>query len=166
MQRFFRSNPRRGLQLTLGVLLMASASGVMATLGSAPSTVASTPTLVFSAKKLAATATGRSGTFTLSESQFESGTLVREYVTPAGQVFALAWRGPVLPDLSAYLGGYFNAFKVEAQQARTKGIRGSPVHFEGDGFVMRSGGRMRNFSGYAYVPTLVPAGVNINDVLQ
>lgn len=166
MQRFFRSNPRRGLQLTLGALLMASASGVMATLGSAPSAVASTPTLVSSARKLAATPTGRTGTYTLSESQFDSGTLVREYVTPAGQVFALAWRGPVLPDLSAFLGDYFRAFKVEAQQVREKGIRGSPVFIEGDGLVMRSSGRMRNFFGYAYVPTLVPAGVNIHDVLQ
>ena len=34
-----------------------------------------------------------------------------------------------------------------------------------DGLVLRSNGRMRQFFGYAYAPALVPAGLNIQDVL-
>lgn len=103
--------------------------------------------------------------YTLHEVQLENGTTVLEYATPAGLVFAVAWRGPVLPDLSALLGGYFNTFKRETEQARMMGKRGAPVNIERDDLVVRSSGRMRNFFGHAYAPALVPAGVNIKDVL-
>jgi hypothetical protein len=104
--------------------------------------------------------------YTRHEVQLENGTTVREFVTPEGLVFAVAWRGPVLPDLQALLGNYFKTFKAETEQARTMGRRGSPVSIERDGLIIRSSGRMRNFFGYAYAPSLVPAGVNISDVLQ
>ena len=35
---------------------------------------------------------------------------------PAGVVFAVSWRGPVLPDLNALLGGYFKAFQEDLAQ--------------------------------------------------
>ncbi|WP_293603127.1 DUF2844 domain-containing protein [Polaromonas sp. UBA4122] len=154
--------------LLLGIVLAASAGEAVATLGQAPSTppVASPSTPVAGARMLAATPTARSSLYTLHEVQLENGTIVREYATPAGQVFAVAWRGPVLPDLSALLGDYFNTFKAETDQARMTGRRGSPVNIERNGLVVRSNGRMRNFFGHAYAPDLIPAGVNIKDVLQ
>jgi Protein of unknown function (DUF2844) len=33
------------------------------------------------------------------------GTVVREYVSPAGLVFGLAWQGPTVPDMTQLLGG-------------------------------------------------------------
>lgn len=154
--------------LLLGIVLAASAGEAVATLGQAPSTLpaSSTSTPAVGARMLAATPTARSSLYTLHEVQLENGTTVREYATPAGQVFAVAWRGPVLPDLSALLGGYFNTFKAETDQARMRDSRGSPVNIERDGLVVRSNGRMRNFFGHAYAPDLVPTGVNIKDVLQ
>jgi len=154
--------------LLLGLVLAASAGEATATLGQAPSTLpaSSTSTPAVGARMLAATPTARSSLYTLHEVQLENGTTVREYATPAGQVFAVAWRGPVLPDLSALLGGYFNTFKAETDQARMTGRRGSPVNIERNGLVVRSNGRMRNFFGHAYAPDLVPTGVNIKDVLQ
>ncbi len=91
---------------------------------------------------------------------------MQEYATPAGLVFAVSWRGPVLPDLSLLLGEFFSGYKLETDQARALGKRGPPVNVISNKLVVRSGGRMRSFSGYAYVPELIPAGVNINDVLQ
>ncbi len=154
--------------LLLGLLLAASAGGVMAALGKAPSTrpAASTSTPAAGARMSAATPAPRSSLYTLHEVQLENGTSVREYATPAGLVFAVAWRGPVLPDLRALLGDYFSTFKLETDQARLAGRRGSPVNIERAGLVVRSNGRMRNFFGHAYAPDLVPAGVDIQDVLQ
>jgi hypothetical protein len=96
----------------------------------------------------------------------ETGTTVREFVTPVGAVFAATWRGPVLPDLGGLLGDYFKIFKAETDQIRTLGKRGSPVSIQRSDLVVSSSGRMRNFFGYAYAPALIPTGVNINDLLQ
>lgn len=154
----------------LGLMGVVSAGDAAATLGQGRSTLpaASVASSASSARMSAAASTARpsSNLYTSHESALENGTAVWEYATPAGLVFALAWRGPVLPDLNTLLGSYFKAFKVEAAQTRALGGRGSPINMERDGLVLRSGGRMRNFFGYAYVPALVPAGVDIKDVLQ
>src|ERR1700722_19006066 len=34
-------------------------------------------------------------------------TVVDEYVSPAGTVFAVAWHGPFVPDMQQILGSYF-----------------------------------------------------------
>jgi Protein of unknown function (DUF2844) len=110
--------------------------------------------------------TARPGAYTVHESVLDSGTTVTELATPAGVVFAVTWRGPVLPDLNVLLGDYFQAFRAEAQQARAAGRRGSPVTLDSAALVIRSSGRMRNFFGSAYAPGLVPADVNVKDALQ
>lgn len=154
--------------LLLGLVLAGSVGEGVAALGKAPSTLpaASSASPAPGARLLAATPTVRTSLYTLHEVQLENGTTIREYATPAGLVFAISWRGPVLPDLSTLLGDYFNTFKAETEQARMTGRRGSPVNMERDGLIVRSNGRMRNFFGHAYAPGLIPAGVNIKDVLQ
>ena len=102
----------------------------------------------------------------MSETLLDSGTTVREYAASAGPVFAISWSGPVLPELGTLMGDYFSTFTLEAGRARAQGRRGSPFVMDRDGLVVRSGGRMGSFSGYAYAPGLVPANVNINDVVQ
>ncbi|MBC7620502.1 MAG: DUF2844 domain-containing protein [Candidatus Saccharibacteria bacterium] len=104
--------------------------------------------------------------YTVHEAQLETGTVVREYASASGQVFAVTWRGPVLPDLNQWLGGYFGAFKQGADQLRLSGRRGAPINLVQEGLVVQSNGRMRNFFGHAYVPALVPPSLEINDVLQ
>jgi hypothetical protein len=140
----------------------------MATLGQAPSTLpaASVAAPATAARKLAAAPNTSSSFYTTHETLLENGTSVREFATPAGVVFAVAWRGPVLPDLGALLGDYFKTFKAETEQARALGKRGSPVTIQRSDLVVSSGGRMRNFFGYAYAPALIPTGFNIKDVLQ
>jgi hypothetical protein len=71
-----------------------------------------------------------------------------------------------LPHLDVLLGVYFNTFRLETEQARLLGRRGAPLDMTRDGLVVRSNGRMRNFFGHAYAIDLVPAGLNIKDVLQ
>jgi hypothetical protein len=167
MSRFQRLNMNQ--LLLCGLFLLTSASQAFATLGQTPSQSIATnlsPTQTPSNKRMAFAPVVASGLYTLHESQLENGTTVREFETPGGVVFAVAWLGPVLPDLSDLLGNYFDAFKLEVAQARASGRRGAPIHILRDDLVVKSNGRMRHFFGHAYAPKLVPAGVNINDVLQ
>ncbi|MDP3617683.1 MAG: DUF2844 domain-containing protein, partial [Rhodoferax sp.] len=97
MQQFFRNDLIR--VVLLGLALLASAREADATLGQAPGT--STATAAPAARRLAGTPTAQSSRYLLHETLLQNGTNVREYATPAGVVFAVTWRGPVLPDLSA-----------------------------------------------------------------
>ncbi|WP_394756943.1 DUF2844 domain-containing protein [Rhodoferax sp.] len=155
-------------RLLLGLLLAISAGAATATLGQSPSVsgAAAASSAVPAAKMQAVKPVAPSSLYTLHEVQLENGTSVREYATPEGIVFAVSWQGPVLPDLSALLGTYFNTFKLEAERVRAAGRRGGPVSMEHADLVMQSSGRMRNFFGHAYAPSLIPVGVKIKDVLQ
>lgn len=155
--------------LIAGLLLLGN-SAVMATLGNAPSNppspssanAASPPV----AKMLAAKPSVPSGLYTQHETELENGTSIREFSNLSGVVFAVVWRGPVLPDLSALLGDYFSTFKLETERARQSGKHSSSIAMDSAGLILSSKGRMRNFFGYAYAPSLIPPGVNINNVLQ
>lgn len=149
----------------LGLVLAVSAGGVSASLGQARAALAPTSDAAPGARSLSATPTAAASRYTRHGTELESGTTVYEYARPDGLVFAVTWRGPVLPDLPVLLGGYFKTFKSDTEQARLRGKRGSPVNIERADLIVRSNGRMRGFFGYAYVPSLVPAGVNIQDVL-
>jgi hypothetical protein len=102
--------------------------------------------------------------FTVNQTTLSSGTVVREYVSQAGIVFGIAWSGPRMPDLPSLLGSYFPQYVsgVEALRAQHPG-RG-PVNVEGSGLVVRSGGHMGLFSGQAWLPQALPAGVSGNDI--
>jgi hypothetical protein len=90
---------------------------------------------------------------------------VREFVNAQQQVFAVVWAGPVLPDLAVFFGDHFTAYQQAVQQKRAAGQRGGVVHARKPELVMLSRGRMGNFEGYAYIPTLVPHGVDIQTLL-
>ena len=154
--------------LLISGVLTVNAGTTWAALGQKPSlpTASSAPSSSPNAKQLATAPTVQSGLYTRHEVQLDSGTTVWEFATPAGVVFAVQWRGPVLPDLSSLLGDYFKTFHQETAQARTLGRHGSPGNIEGPDLVVRSNGRMRNFFGHAYALDLVPAGVVVTDVLR
>ncbi len=99
--------------------------------------------------------------YTQFEMQTPSGTIVREYVSPAGRVFAIAWNGPLLPDLRQLLGSYFARY-LSASDSDVVGT--GPRAITQPGFVIQAGGHMRAFFGMAFVPELVPAGVDLADI--
>jgi hypothetical protein len=80
------------------------------------------------------------------------GTQVREFVGSDGKVFAVAWNGPA-PDLQQMLGSYFPQY-LQAASA----VHGNHRHLtiEQPGLVVQSNGRMRAFSGRAWVPFMLP----------
>jgi len=154
--------------LMLASTLAMPAIEAHAALGRTPTPLAGTvshPVPAAVARRLAASASTPSNPYTVQETQLESSTIVREYATPAGQVFAVTWQGPVLPDLKTLLGGYFPAFAQETAQAQQNGRQRSRVLMQTPGLVVQSNGRMGRFLGHAYAPDLVPAGVDVQALL-
>ena len=90
-----------------------------------------------------------------------SGTAIREYAAPDGQVFAVTWSGPAMPDLRQLLGSYFSTYASDTT-ARRSGHSHRLV--DRPELVVRSSGHQRSFSGKAYVPSMVPTGVAIDDL--
>ncbi len=90
-----------------------------------------------------------------------SGTVLREYATAGGNVFAVAWSGPTIPNLRQALGAHFAAF---ADAAQTNRLGRRHFQLEQTDLVMQSGGRMRAFAGRAYLPQELPAGINVDDL--
>ncbi len=102
--------------------------------------------------------------YSVTETTLASGTTVREYVSAAGTVFGIAWNGPRMPDLGTLLGTYFTQFDNARVALRTANPGRGPLDLELPGLVVRSGGHMGAFSGQAYLPQSLPAGVSAADV--
>ncbi len=96
------------------------------------------------------------------EIQVPTGQTVREFVSPQGNVFGVAWDGPSQPDLQQVLGSYFEPMKqaVSAQQHRGN----NPITIQTSSFVFEASGHARSFHGRAYVPAMVPQGVDITEI--
>jgi hypothetical protein len=95
--------------------------------------------------------------YTVQQLSSTGGRTVREYVSPKGLVFGVAWQGPTMPNLQQLLGSYFGQVQ---QAARSRRQRGAPLVVRTDNLVLVSGGHMRSFHGVAYAPNLLPAGVS------
>lgn len=93
--------------------------------------------------------------YTVHEFVTPTNTVVREYVSAAGKVFAVSWRGPLLPDLSRTLGAYFTQYQ-DAAAAPHAGHR--HLIIQQPDLVVHSNGHMRAFYGHAFVPSLLPPG--------
>jgi hypothetical protein len=107
----------------------------------------------------------RTELYTVHEIKASGGTVVREYVSSAEKIFAVAWQGPFLPDLRQILGRYFERFSQGSQTRNNNRprIRG-PLLIQEPGLVVQSGGHMRAYFGRAYIPDQVPKGVNIEEI--
>jgi hypothetical protein len=99
--------------------------------------------------------------YTLHLISLDDGTLIREYVTPAGKVFGVSWSGPTIPDLTQLLGSYNaefqNAVHAKAGRRRTAAVHDSDL-------VVESSGHMRAFYGRAYLNSMLPSGVSQDTV--
>jgi hypothetical protein len=106
----------------------------------------------------------QSSAFNVHQIKAPNGTVVREYVSSAGTVFAVAWNGPFLPDLQQLLGTYFDQYSagVKAEKATYVGRR--PLNLQISGLVVQTSGHVRDYHGRAYLPNQVPAGVKAEDL--
>ena len=109
--------------------------------------------------------TTRNESYTMHEIKAPNGTVVREYVSPQGKVFAVVWQGPFIPDLRKLFGNYFSQYSQASKDRNSirPRIRG-PLTIMQPGLVVQTGGHMRAYLGYAYIPYLIPQGVSIEEI--
>jgi hypothetical protein len=154
----FQSNDLKSAALGVAVLIAALLPRVAsATLGEPEITVQTDMELAHASIK---SSEDRAG-YRVHEIQLPSGTVMREFVAPNGNVFAVAWQGPSRPDLRQVLGQYFGAF---ASVPRSKFSDRRHVQIQQGDVVVQSGGHMRAVSGRAYLQSAIPSGVNLGDL--
>ena len=100
--------------------------------------------------------------FTIHELTLPSGTVVREFVGADGRVFAVAWRGPTLPDLKQIFGDdnlqtFLSAPPEHRAPRKSRTVRSQDL-------VVHSTGSARFFTGFAYIPSLMPRTVREEDI--
>lgn len=153
-----RKKSPRAFSLGLSFILLLTVRPAGATLGEKAAAVVS------GRKVLAA---GRAATmvqmaYTVEEIRSAAVT-VRKYISPGGVVFAIAWRGFIHPDLTPLLGSYAGEYEAALKQTRRlPGLRRLQV--KANRVVVEKWGQMRNLQGRAYLPALLPAGVNIDEI--
>ena len=140
---------------SLLALLLAYAGASHAALGGAPEQ--------FDAPTTAVPGVSAAGTgYLRRDTTLATGTQVSEYVSASGVVFAVTWDGPLLPDLKALLGKYFDAMVAESAKAPRAGRPRIAVNLPE--VVINSGGHMRAFEGSAWLPAQLPAGFSVDDL--
>jgi hypothetical protein len=137
-------------------LAAAAASPALAALGEDVSTVEADLVRMKGALRVTSTAA-----YAVHEITSADGTVVREYLSPQGKVFALSWHGPFMPDLRQVLGSYYGQYE-QAASVPHYGHRHLAV--EEPGLVVHSSGRLRAFSGRAWVPGMVPADFSVDAI--
>jgi hypothetical protein len=100
--------------------------------------------------------------YTVHEIKTES-TTIREYVSPAGIIFAITWRGLVHPDLAELLGSYAGEYQEALQQTQRKQGR-RQLQVNTNRVVVQKWGHIRDMKGRAYAPDLIPPGVSIDAI--
>lgn len=91
------------------------------------------------------------------------GAAIREYVSAAGVVFAVAWNGLAHPDLEVLLGSRAADWRAaDRATPRVPGRRQRTV--AAPNVVVETWGHMRALRGRAWDPTLLPPGVKPDDI--
>ncbi|SAL51558.1 hypothetical protein AWB67_02340 [Caballeronia terrestris] len=105
----------------------------------------------------------QNGQLSFQQSTDANGISVRKYVSSAGDVYAVSWHGPAMPDVEALLGGHYARYRNSASTSQAdNGLHASRVS-RGD-LVVESGVRLREFVGRAWLTSALPAGVIASDI--
>lgn len=89
------------------------------------------------------------------------GAILREFVSPNGQIFGVAWQGMTMPNLTQILGPSADAFQKATQGTHHRG----PLSVHVGQLVVETGGHMRSFRVRAYRLDLLPKGIS-EEVVQ
>lgn len=150
----------RGLAVAAGILaLLAAPRAASASLGGDVSSVTVDWSRLNGVDQVVAGPGGH-----VHEIRLPGGTIVREYLSAAGVVFAVTWRGPFRPNLRQLLGGYFDAFEQEAQAARSRRRGRGPLVVRRPELVVEMGGHVRDFFGRAIALSLVPQAASVAEI--
>jgi hypothetical protein len=141
-------------RLLLAALTILLSSSCFAALGGDVSSVVADQAQMKAQRRIT-----QAAAYSIHEMRSPTGT-VREFVSPQGKVFGIAWQGQSLPNFQQVLGSYYDQFIKNAPRRRTHG----PVTIQTPGLVIQSGGHMRALTGRAYVPEMVPSNVKMEEI--
>ncbi|HZW93777.1 MAG TPA: DUF2844 domain-containing protein [Candidatus Eremiobacteraceae bacterium] len=147
--------------LLMAAVILATAFPARAALGGDASTIQADQVHMQGSRRAIA-----AESYTVHEIQGASGTVVREYFSSPGIVFAVSWHGPWQPDMRQILGSYFEPYAqaVQSQRNITSRLGRRPVVINQPGLIVQSGGHPRSFVGKAYIPDMLPANVRAEDI--
>jgi len=155
------------LRKTCGLALMATSFSVFAALGQAPLQVPAIASLpqASGVKRQISVVTNGNATYTESTVMLQNGVKVQEFVSMQGIVFALKWSGSTIPDFGILFADFYPEYRAAVQRHSGGGFRRS-LAVQSEGLVAAASGYLHAFSGYAYAPLMVPAGVDINALVK
>jgi len=99
--------------------------------------------------------------YTMHEIAAGNGSVVHEYVSTSGTVFAVTYNGPTMPDFTQLLASYSGRL-AQAQQNRQ--ARRQPIMIDDSDFVLHVSGRMRAFHVVSYLPSQIPAAMRADEI--
>ncbi len=97
----------------------------------------------------------------------DGGTSVNEYASSQGTIFAVTWHGPMPPNLQQLFGTYYAQYQAATAAASSAGGSQSDRRHQNlskDGLVVTATARQRYYRGRAFVRSLVPTGVVVDDL--
>jgi hypothetical protein len=100
----------------------------------------------------------QASSYTVHEIEATSGTTVREFVSPAGTVFAVAWQGPFVPNMEQLLGTYFDQYSAGVRANKATYVGRRPLNLQLPGLTVQMNGYMHAIHFRAYIPEQLPAG--------
>ena len=109
-------------------------------------------------------------TYVIHEIKAPQGTVINEYVSQDGRVFAVSWHGQFPPLMQQILGTYFqqyvDALKSQSQldQAQPRVYGHRPLNIQLPGLVVQASGHMGAYSGRAYIPEMLPQATIIDQI--
>jgi hypothetical protein len=98
--------------------------------------------------------------YVLQEYTEISGSQIREYRNLLGQVFAVAWSGPVLPDLKKLISEKYIVDSILVGPQLSNRVISKKM----GSLVVKSQGRMRFFKGYAYDLNILPSQFDLRSL--
>ncbi|MEO8310601.1 MAG: DUF2844 domain-containing protein [Caldimonas sp.] len=144
---------------TLAVTLLFAAFPAHAVLGGDVSTIADDQARLRGTKH---TATIANVAMRAHEITLADGSTIREFVTPSGLVFAVAWSTRLKPDLASLLGAHAGTYAAAATEVlRQPGIRRHVELRRGD-LVVHATAHLNAHVGRAWLQSLVPQGVGVD----
>ncbi|HZO81146.1 MAG TPA: DUF2844 domain-containing protein [Candidatus Binataceae bacterium] len=161
-----------GLVLLLAAAILPFAAGVRparATLGESSASVARDAarmkaSVTQSAAPAPPTGARTASPYSVAMLKAPDGTVVREYVTSGGTVFAIAWRGPMPPDVALLLGAYFNQYRETAERTPPAIFGLHHALVTGPDVTVETGGHMGELWGRAWLPAMLPPGVEESQI--
>jgi hypothetical protein len=102
-------------------------------------------------------------TYSVHAVRAPGGTVVNEFVSSEGKVFAVAWHGQFPPQMQQILGTYFQEYTT-ALAAQEKHYGHRPLNLQTQDLVVQTSGHMRAYVGRAYLPDALPRGVTAAEI--